>query len=523
MSAVEIARIRDSFSIFLVDHNTSGVQAMLDTLKAAGYTSIKFFPTLDSALAMARMEPPHVVLFDYENFENSSENFLTDLKAISDEIQPVLMIAYKQTMAALQLVSRGLGYDFIVRPFISSLEITQKIDRAVARLYFQFESEQLREHLAETPAAGATRSEIAAGDAAQLGKKNLDESKIILNEATNLLAQYIQVKELDVTVQLFMESVSRLNGDTPIIYFKYLPAHATLAVVQTCWLPAEKFRGVGIDLKNENPKNAVAMLKDPNQFPILRNLVNEVFKVNKYTAIPHLSEDDLLGVFVVLAEIAPDKVESLKVLRQGFDLGWRKNVLLKEKHTLDILDPITGVFSRRHFVQKLDEEISRSRRILMPVSLVIFDIDGFKSLNERIGQQQGDSVLRAVATILKKAVRVNDFVGRTGHDEFSFVLPHTEAMGAAKKAELVRKAVEATKIPVLRGQPPLTLKAGVAEYPAIANDADSLVKAADQALGQVRGGGGNRVCLAVASPEFKPDFVGTVPKFTDFGKKERNQ
>jgi diguanylate cyclase (GGDEF)-like protein len=136
------------------------------------------------------------------------------------------------------------------------------------------------------------------------------------------------------------------------------------------------------------------------------------------------------------------------------------------------------------------------------------DIDHFKKYNDQNGHPMGDTLLKMYSQILKKTSRKNDIVARIGGEEFVIMLPHTDKMGAAIKAEKLRRIIEATPFPHGEKQPlgKVSSSFGVAEYPSHSHDAEGLVKAADDALYQVKSTTRNRVCLATVAEDFKPDF-----------------
>ena len=122
--------------------------------------------------------------------------------------------------------------------------------------------------------------------------------------------------------------------------------------------------------------------------------------------------------------------------------------------------------------------------------------DRFSEWVDQLGAQPADSLLKGVAAILKQTARLTDVVARTGTNEFSVLLPHTEQTGAAIKGERLRRMIEAAKFPLLASQnDSFTVSIGISEYPNLSQDAESLVRTADQALAQVKASG-NRVCLA---------------------------
>jgi diguanylate cyclase (GGDEF)-like protein len=516
---VDISQLRSDFSIFIIDADYALAQSLAELLKASGYQDVQFYPTVESAIAMARQNPPHLVLFDFERLESSAESTMVELQTVSSEILCILMIAYKQVLPALQLVSRNLAYDSIVRPFVSTLEIVQKLDRATTRLYYQFASEQLEEQLTavqsgapgetviqEAPAQKLT--DASSTSVVKVGGETANAGDSVINEYLSRLGGS---KDLDQTIQTFMDAVSRSLEQTPVLYFKYVPSHVSLLISNASWLPIEKFRGIGVDLRKEEPSSLPDFFREPEKLESLKSLIGQVFRQSAFAAFPHQNEGETLGIFVVLGDVAAavhDERGKIMSYRRGFELAFKRNLILKEKHGLDITDPITGVFNRKHFSLRLDEEISRSRRILLPVSLVTIDIDGVHKLNDRLGFQQTDSILRAIAAILRKTARANDIVGRTGPDEFACILPHTGHLGGAVKAERIRRIIEATRFPLLENKSigPLTISCGVSEYPSFCNDVEGLVRMADEALAQVKGAGGNKVCLANAPPGFQMDF-----------------
>jgi diguanylate cyclase (GGDEF)-like protein len=104
-------------------------------------------------------------------------------------------------------------------------------------------------------------------------------------------------------------------------------------------------------------------------------------------------------------------------------------------------DDLTGLFNRRAILYYLDEEIKRSERYGFQVSLLMFDLDHFKEINDEHGHPEGDEVLREIARMAEDVFRESDIVGRLGGDEFMVIFPHTPLAGAIKGAERMRSAV----------------------------------------------------------------------------------
>jgi diguanylate cyclase (GGDEF)-like protein len=160
-----------------------------------------------------------------------------------------------------------------------------------------------------------------------------------------------------------------------------------------------------------------------------------------------------------------------------------------------LTDELTGLYNVRQFHERLDSEIERASRFGTPLSLVMLDIDKFKSVNDTYGHQQGDRVLVEVARVMRRLSRDVDLPARYGGEEMAVVLPQTDLPGAENLAERMRTAIEGMDIQRLDGAGvlPITASFGVASYPAAAGDKTTLVAAADAALYRAKRGGRNRV------------------------------
>ncbi len=158
-----------------------------------------------------------------------------------------------------------------------------------------------------------------------------------------------------------------------------------------------------------------------------------------------------------------------------------------------ITDPLTGLRNRRALMRRLDEELVRTRRYDVPLSMVMIDIDGFKAYNDTHGHAAGDAALAGVAAVIREHCRASDVAARYGGEEFAVVLPNTGVEGGLVLAERFRQAVEAAD---WDGQP-LTISAGVATVVGETSRQD-LIETADQAMYRAKEQGRNCVVAATA-------------------------
>jgi diguanylate cyclase (GGDEF)-like protein len=161
-------------------------------------------------------------------------------------------------------------------------------------------------------------------------------------------------------------------------------------------------------------------------------------------------------------------------------------------------DPLTGMFNRRGFSEATGRVIEREAQAGRPVTVLIFDIDHFKSINDRFGHPAGDEILKLFSTIIINTLRLTDLSGRIGGEEFAACLPCSLEEGVLA-AERVREAFEASGIVVDEGPVDTTVSIGVAGGPA-GTELEVLLAAADTALYQAKRGGRNRVEAAEELP-----------------------
>jgi two-component system cell cycle response regulator len=176
-----------------------------------------------------------------------------------------------------------------------------------------------------------------------------------------------------------------------------------------------------------------------------------------------------------------------------------KNVQLAE---MAITDVLTGLYNRRHLDERLDEMFEHSVRLHEPLSVVMFDIDHFKLVNDTYGHQVGDVVLAQFAQLLKHAARDIDRIGRYGGEEFMVLLPGTVLDAGVTFAKRVRQEVETHQFEYDGGALKCTVSAGVAAFPnPRIRTRQQIVKSADDALYVAKTTGRNRV-IRIGDEEF---------------------
>jgi diguanylate cyclase (GGDEF)-like protein len=232
------------------------------------------------------------------------------------------------------------------------------------------------------------------------------------------------------------------------------------------------------------------------------------YRTNSFVAVPLLAGLDVLGALCVTDRhgdrpFGPDDVTTLRMFAAGAALALERERALDsaEAHAhAAAIDPVSGVFNRRYLQVRLGEELQRSRRHEIPLALLLIDIDDFKIVNDSYGHLAGDVVLRDVAEILRRSVRVFDVCARFGGEEFVIIMPGSTADSAMRIAERIRERIEEYRpSDRLLSSMRITVSIGLAVSD-LGTTVGQLLTQADRALYSAKHAGKNRVRAAEEGP-----------------------
>ena len=192
----------------------------------------------------------------------------------------------------------------------------------------------------------------------------------------------------------------------------------------------------------------------------------------------------------------PAQVEFIQDVAQQVALGMENARLFSALSQMASTDELTRLANRRRFTESLRMEMARMRRSEAPLSLIMADADHLKAINDAHGHPAGDAAIRHVAEAIRKGGRETDMAARLGGEEFALLLPGTDAVGAVKAAERIRKALASSSIPTVGT---VTVSMGVATAPEDAAAEEELVRVADARLYAAKARGRNQVCSMVPS------------------------
>lgn len=259
-------------------------------------------------------------------------------------------------------------------------------------------------------------------------------------------------------------------------------------------------------------------IKDTNKEERFLNYKGErPAEASSFLSVPLTYKDDVLGVINFARRgVGSFTYHDVKMFTQvagQVALALANARLYTRTRELSVMDELTGINNRRHFHQMLQMEWKRAVRFKRSISLIMIDVDHFKTYNDTFGHLQGDEVLKKIGSLLKKNLREVDTVARFGGEEFVLLLPDTDKRGAVAVAEKVRLLVEAHKFTTDAHKETrrITISSGIATYPHDVSEMDDLIDHADIALYRAKEGGRNRTeCytpIEAAQKEGEPPVI----------------
>jgi diguanylate cyclase (GGDEF)-like protein len=232
------------------------------------------------------------------------------------------------------------------------------------------------------------------------------------------------------------------------------------------------------------------------------------YRTTAFMSVPLIGTSDPLGVISVsdprVAEhFSRQDLRTLRMMASMAHLGLDRAKALQQASAAThaaAVDPLTGLFNRRYFLSRLDEEVERARRQSSPLTVMMLDVDDFKQLNDRLGHLVGDAVLRVVGDVLRRSVRLFDVCARHGGDEFAILMPGSSPENSRQIAERIREGVEDSRPAAGPWSDDLRLTTSIGIATFANTTSEDLIDRADQALYAAKRQGKNRVYIGGSSP-----------------------
>lgn len=319
-----------------------------------------------------------------------------------------------------------------------------------------------------------------------------------LTAVTELAEEMAGRHSLDALLQLIADRTKQIVGAKHVTVRLLNPAQTHLLAVARAGQPLhdrpQEFK-VGEGLIGHVAATGRALRTgDPESHPQFVARPGMPDRMGSFLAVPLRAGSGVVGVLsVVDLDLSfTEEHEQLLVLVAALSAPYVEMARLAR---LSHVDPLTGALNRRGLDASFPEVVSEAPGVIVPLSVVMADVDHFKRVNDEHGHAVGDMVLQRVTQLLGEVVRAGDAVVRYGGEEMLLVLPQVDRGRAAAIAERARLTVRMTAVPTPSGPVTVTLSLGVAERRP-RERRDALIARADAALYQAKQTGRDRVCLA---------------------------
>ena len=329
-------------------------------------------------------------------------------------------------------------------------------------------------------------------------------SQAFIGEATHRLTRTLgRVSGLGSVCSLVLRHVARAVPSR-IAAFAVPTDDDHLAIVATHGYPLELVERVRI-IPGRGVIGSVYSSRTPMWVPDVSLIPNlhvrrPRYRTNSFVAIPVAAGADVLGVVCVTDRLdnlafTQEDLLTLRTLTAPASLALDRERAKRRAEAFAqaaVIDPVSGLFNRRYFHERLEDELHRAQRHKTPVALMMIDIDDFKAVNDQFGHLAGDEVIRSVSDILRRSVRRFDLCSRFGGEEFAIVMPGSGPEHSAVVAERIRQRIEEFRLE----EPALsTLRVTVSIGLSVSYELSprELIERADRALYAAKRAGKNRV------------------------------
>lgn len=489
---MDIREHSSQFSIFVYSIDVDQGAAVKVSLSQAGYDAY-YFHELEPFYERLKQMTPHLVVFSTKSVEGALSDFVNQVLEVSGEIKMIAMAEPQQFEALSQYNTLGLmDIVSLEGPSLDS-RVLWAVDQVCENLYLQFQNEQLF-------------SDWKEAQNTQEGLQNqIDEQKAVQAETkdrsiSHRIADYRSSQNKEEILQKYFELLQGLHA----VYFKFLPSVRSFVATHSSGYRPDQIQGVGCRLENADLEGLNTQVTVGLLPPLMNELLQKVFQMKGPRLLPLFVQNHLEGVVVYPGTLS--KAESLRVGEEFslFSLCYSYFCAEKKVETLDVQDFVTELFNQKYYVEKLHEEVDRARRLKQAVSVVKVSIDDFYEIEQTLGLNVRDQILKTVAGFVRKTIRVNDIACRTQVNEMAVILPHCTRKGAALQGERLRRVIESGT--VMESGVKVSISVGISEFPSLAESVVVLDETSSKALVHIMEKGGNRICLYKPPGNFTPEF-----------------
>jgi len=445
----------------------------------------------EEALALAVSGCPDLIILDIEMPGRNGIDICRELKNLDRTRHiPVIMLSSRGKKEEIILGLQIGADDYLTKP-MSPSEVLARVDAHLRSkgYYTELEHRDLLMLLELSESIAASRNPMN-----------------ILSLIVHKMAKVIDVERCSIV------SISS-NGELVV------KASSDLEKSTEIRLKLERYPEISKALETRR----AVVVNDIKNDPLMESVRQYVTEIafNSIVVIPIIKKESVIGTFFLrtassLTGGVSDRVYKLCHLVANISANALENAVLFESmksaqeflEEMAVRDGLTKLYNHRHFYDRLYEEFSRASRYQEPLSLIFFDVDDFKRINDTYGHFRGDEVLGKIGGCIKRVVRECDIAARYGGDEFAVLLPNTGADGADKIARRLRTIIGEQRFENLPGET-IMVSTGVSTFAAGNLEShDQLVLLADAAMYEAKSKGKGRIVLAYDTSDQGPSLPG---------------
>jgi diguanylate cyclase (GGDEF)-like protein len=485
-------KIRDhasQFCVLVLSTDADWGAEVKKSLTQAGYENILVTETEDLPKRL-RHENPHVLVFSVLELLGPMSLFVESALKFNPEMRFVVVGDNDHFDALVSYEEHGLEQFVTFQKENLGLRVAAAVDRICEKLFYIYQNEQLAADIkkqAAPPEADRTAMTVTT---TSIGGPSL---------AVRVMA-YQSLNNREALVQKYFEFV----GLQPLIYLRFLPSVNSFVATQATGLAAKEIQGVGCQIEGLAMRDLTTQLSlGVVPAPIL-DLAHKNFKIKNPRLQTLFSSGQLEGLIVYSADLPASQIEFMMEEFSLFALAFSYLDLQKRVDRLEVQDPVTEIYNRKYYDLEIIEEVERALRIKQAVSLLKISLDNFAEIEQILGDNARDLLLKKIAQLILKSSRTNDVIARTALNEFSAIMPHCHRQGAMVRGERIRRMIENSL--TMESGVKVTVSIGISEYPTLCKSATHLEETATKALHHIASRGGNKVCLFKAPADHSPEF-----------------
>lgn len=473
-----------NFTIFVLSQDADLGSRTKLSLSEAKYDTY-FFADFDEMFSRLQLNPPHIVVIDYESLVLPLAEFFEKILKISSEIKVICLSNTENYSTFVDFKSYNLVHFFDRHAQAVELQVVASVDQICEGLFRLYQNEQVFESYTKlNQDVDKLKSEVQTERAGPL-----------VRPFQMRISEYRVAESKEDLLQIFFKQ----TPNQAWVFLKFIKSIQTYICVTHQNMPENWVEGLSFKVPEEDSEfNQKILLGNiPESF---LDYIKDRWEVGNLKFLPLLLKNEIEGVMISTQDIDAAVAEDFSLMSLVYNLL----SIEAQPQFVDVEDSLTGFYNQLFYKRILDKEIDRSKRSFAPLAVVKIAVDTFKELEVSQGKHFCDEVIKKIADVIKATSRLPDYACRTSENEFSIVLTNCDRKGAALRSERLRQKLKLesfTKIGVA-----ITISQGISEYPSLTTSAEGLNESARKALDFISSKGGDKICIYKAPQDHKPDF-----------------